>query len=92
MPKIMDKIRRRRWWTWALVLLISFGALCGGYWLYYQSIEQAVYATTLSFMEQLADHDHLNIVNQMDSKTEYLQVILDQIAASRNSQFEDVVD
>lgn len=81
----------RRWWVWALILLISFGVLGSGYWLYYQSIEQAVYSTTFSFMEQIADHDHLNIINQMDSKTEYLRVILDRIDASRDSRFEEVI-
>lgn len=81
----------RRWWIWALILLISFGVLGGGYFLYYRSIEQAVYSTTLSFMEQIADHDHLNIVNQMDSKTEYLQVVLDRIDAARDSRFEEVI-
>ncbi|MFQ9872556.1 MAG: hypothetical protein ACLRVT_06010, partial [Oscillospiraceae bacterium] len=85
------KINGRRWWVWALILLIAFGILGGGYWIYYRSIEQAVYSTTLSFMEQIADHDHLNIVNQIDSKTEYLQVVLDRIDAARDSQFEDVI-
>lgn len=74
-----------------MILSISFGALGGGYWLYYRSIEQAVYSTTFSFMEQLADHDHLNIVNQMDSKTKYLQVILNRIGEARESRFEDVM-
>lgn len=85
------KINWRRLWVWTLILLLSFGALGGGYWLYYQSIKQAVYSTTLSFMEQIADHDHLNIVNQMDSKTEYLQVVLDRIGTARDSRFEDVI-
>ena len=85
------EINGRSWWVWVLILLIAFGILGGGYWIYYQSIEQAVYSTTLSFMEQIADHDHLNIVNQMDSKTEYLQVILDRIDAARDSQFEEVI-
>lgn len=89
--RIAVKINWRRWWVWALILLLSFGALGGGYWLYYQSIEQAVYSTTHSFMEQIADHDNLNIVNQMDSKTEYLQVVLDRIDAARDSRFEDVI-
>ena len=91
---MMRKIEKKaihQWWTWVLVLLISFSALGGGYWLYYRSIERAVYSTTLSFMEQIADHDHLNIVNQMDSKTEYLQLILNRIDASRESRFEDVI-
>ena len=85
------RINWHRWWIWALILLISFIALGSGYWLYYQSIERAVYATTLSFMEQIADHDHLNIVNQMDSKTEYLQAVLDRIGAARESKFEEVI-
>ena len=85
------KKSERRWWAWALILLISFGALGGGYWLYYQSIEQAVYTTTLSFMEQIADHDHLNIVSQMDGKTEYLHALLGRIEATRKSRFEDVI-
>ena len=85
------KANRRSLRGWALILLVSFCVLGGGYWLYYQSVEQAVYSTTLSFMEQIADHDHLNIINQMDSKTEYLQVILNRINAARESRFEDVL-
>lgn len=82
------EINGRRWLVWGLILLIVLG---GGYFLYYRSIEQAVYSTTLSFMEQIADHDHLNIVNQMDSKIEYLQIVLDRIDAARDSQFEEVI-
>ncbi|MBC5580219.1 response regulator [Anaerofilum sp. BX8] len=82
---------RRRWWVWTLVLLLAFSALGGSYWLYYRSIKEAVYSTTHSFMEQIADHDHLNIANQMDSKTEYLGMILGRIGASRDSRFEDVI-
>lgn len=85
------KINWYRGWVWIWILIISFGALGGGYWLYYRSIEQAIYSTTLSFMEQIADHDHLNIVNQIDSKTEYLQVVLERIGATRDSRFEDVI-
>ena len=90
----MGKVRRKSVWdwrVWALILLISFGVLGGGYWLYYQSIEAAVYSTTLSFMEQIADHDHLNIVNQMDSKREVLLTLLKRMEATRNSRIEDVV-
>lgn len=82
---------RRRWWVWALILLISFGILSGSYLLYHQSIERTAYSTTFSFMEQLADHDHLNIVSQMDSKTEYLQIILERIDNDRNGQLDEVI-
>lgn len=81
----------RHQWVWGVILLISFAVLGGGYWLYYQSIEAAVYSTTLSFMEQLADHDHLNIVNQMDSKREFLQTLLKRLEIMRESRIEDVV-
>lgn len=81
----------RQWWAWILILLTSFGVLGGGYWLYYQSIERAVHSTTLSFMEQIADHDSLNIVNQMDGKMEYLTSLLNRVAAMRDSQIEEVV-
>ena len=90
----MGKVRRKNvwhWWVWALILLISFAVLGGGYWLYYQSIEAAVYSTTLSFMEQIADHDHLNNVNQKDSKREVLLTLLKRIGATRDSRIEDVV-
>ena len=43
-----------------MVCLVLLG---GGYWLYKRSIERAVYETTASFMEQIADHDRLNVVN-----------------------------
>lgn len=59
--------------------------------MYYLSIEQAVYSTTLSFMQQIADHDHLNVINQMDSKVEYLRAMLSRIEATRSRQIEDVV-
>ena len=49
------KANRRSLRVWTLILLVSFCVLGGGYWLYYQSVEQAVYSTTLSFMEQIAD-------------------------------------
>ena len=81
----------RPWWGSVLILLAASAVLGGGFWLYHQSLEQAVYSTTLSFMQQIADHDHLNIVNQIDSKKEYLQALLSRIEATRNSQIEDVV-
>lgn len=88
--KVVEK-HERQWWVWGVILLIAFAILGGGYWMYYQSIESAVYSTTLSFMEQIADHDHLNIVNQMDSKREYLQTMLGRIEAARESRIEEVV-
>ena len=47
--KVVEK-HERQWWVWGVILLIAFAILGGGYWMYYQSIESAVYSTTLSFM------------------------------------------
>lgn len=85
------KKKARQWWVWALILLIALVILGGGYGLYYQSIERAVYYMTFSFIQQLADHDHLNIVNQIDSKGEYLRSLLSRIEVTRDSRIEEVV-
>ena len=77
------------------MLLLIFAAavllLGAGYWLYQKSIGQAAYSTTVSFMEQIADHDQMNIVNQLNSKWEYLESILERIRMTRNSDIEEVL-
>lgn len=80
-----------KWWVFLLIIMTSFTILSGAYWLYQQSIGKAVYSTTVSFMKQLADHDHLNVVNQMNGKWEYLDSILKRIEDSKESNLKDVV-
>lgn len=65
--------------------------LFGGYQMYKNSIEKAVHATTVSFMDQIADHDQLNIINQMNTKWEYLYSIRERITGTRNSTLEDAL-
>lgn len=89
--KSSSKKNGLRWWTIFLIPLVVFVTLGGGYWLYRQSISRAVYDTTVSFMEQIADHDHLNLISQMDSKWEYLNSLLNQIEVARESSIESVV-
>ncbi len=74
-----------------LIFLISALILGGGYGLYQISIGRAVYATTVSFMEQIADHDQLNVVNQMNSKWECLNSILLRLRETRDKQIEEVI-
>ncbi len=57
-----------KWWAFALIFMVCLVLLGGGYWLYKRSIERAVYETTASFMEQIADHDRLNVVNQLNNR------------------------
>lgn len=42
-------------------------------------------------MEQIADHDQLNIINQLNGKWEYLDSMLARVSESRNSNLKDVV-
>lgn len=90
MDKVKTKSGHRNW-----MLLLIFAAavllLGAGYWLYQKSIGQAAYSTTVSFMEQIADHDQMNIVNQLNSKWEYLESILERIRMTRNSDIEEVL-
>lgn len=82
---------RIKWLTFSLVFICCCTLLAGGYQLYQMSIEQAVYSTTVSFMEQIADHDHLNIINQMNNKWEYLASVLERIKVTRNITLQDVL-
>jgi len=78
-----------KWWLLVLISIACFSFLCVGYWMYQMSIEDAVYSTTVSFMEQIADHDRLNIVNQMNIKWEYLTSILDKIKLTHGNTLKD---
>ena len=91
MKEIKLKKYQLKWKVVALLLAVVAAVLGGGYWLYQQSIEKAVYSTTESFMEQIADHDQLNIINQLNGKWEYLDSMLARVSESRNSNLKDVV-
>ena len=80
-----------KWWALLLILSAASAILFSGYWLYQRSISRAVYSTTVSFMEQIADHDQLNIVGQLDGKWEYLNSILARIQLTRDVQLADIV-
>lgn len=93
MEEMKDAKRRfsLSWWKFSLILVTAFAVLGGGYWLYQKSIGQAVYSTTVSFMNQIADHDNLNVVNNMNSKWEALDTIITRVESSRNNSIKDVI-
>ncbi|WP_373263306.1 ATP-binding protein [Hungatella hathewayi] len=80
-----------KWSILILIILVSLTGLGGGYWLYQQSIGRAVYSTTISFMKQIADHAQLNIINQMNTKWEYINSILERIRLTRDGRLENVL-
>ncbi|MDC7286327.1 ATP-binding protein [Blautia schinkii] len=90
----MKKLRREdkdKIWIPVLFFIGCVILLFGGYQMYKNSIEKAVHATTVSFMDQIADHDQLNIINQMNTKWEYLYSIRERITGTRNSTLEDAL-
>lgn len=62
----------------AVILLLSIG-----YWIYQKNIRDVIHETTVSFMEQIAEHDQQNMLNQMDSMWMSLTTITDRFGASR---------
>lgn len=62
----------------AVILLLSIG-----YWIYQKNVRDVIHETTVSFMEQIAEHDQQNMLNQMDSMWMSLTTITDRFGASR---------
>lgn len=58
--------------------------------LYQRSIEDAVSGTTLSFMEQLAQHDIRNVGSQFNSRLEYLRSLKNRLALLQDSEQIDI--
>lgn len=83
--------RKLNWKVAVLVVAASAALIGGAFAVYRSSMEQAVYATTVSFMEQIADHDRLNIAAQMSAKWEYLDAVLARIDGKRDPQLEDEI-
>lgn len=76
--------------AYVIICVAAAIMLAGGYVLYQQSITQAVNGTTLSFMEQIADHDAQGIHNQMTSKWTYLDSVAERIRLSREDELADL--
>lgn len=91
---IMKNIKQRdvlKYGIFVIILITLFIVLGSGYWLYQHSIGQAVYSTTISFMKQISDHDRLNIVNQMNTKWEHLDSILERIKIHKNNPLKELI-
>ncbi|WP_294465158.1 histidine kinase dimerization/phospho-acceptor domain-containing protein [uncultured Anaerofustis sp.] len=78
-----------KWFIYIIIFILSLLILSSGYFLYKKSVEHAVYNTTVSFMEQITDHDIQNIENQIESKWEYIESLSGRI---RNTRAENVSD
>lgn len=70
----------------AILILLAIG-----YRIYQQSVQTVIHATTVSFMEQIADHDQQNMINQMDSQWTALETITNRVNAAREYTMPEVL-
>lgn len=59
--------------------------------MYQYSIEKAIDNTTVSFMEQLAEHDIRNIENQFNGRLRYIHSLCNRIKRYRDKEAVDIV-
>lgn len=71
----------------AVVLIL----LAASYWVYQKSVRSVINATTVSFIEQIAEHDRQNMINQMDSKWEALAIITNRIGTAREYTMDEAL-
>lgn len=69
--------------SYVLIGALAILLMIGGYWLYRQSVTQAVNATTTSFMSQIADHDAQSIYNEIDRQWSSLESLVDRLLTTR---------
>lgn len=80
-----------RWPVILLFCVVFLAALGGSFVLYQRSIERAVDKTTLSFMEQLADHDSRNVESQFKSRLSYIHSLSRRISLIQQDKAEDIL-
>ncbi len=78
----MNKNKQKALPMLALIVVI-LSLISISYLIYQKSVRDVIYATAVSFMEQIAEHDQQNMVNQMDSKRLALETITNRVEASR---------
>ncbi|WP_080800834.1 hybrid sensor histidine kinase/response regulator [Arabiibacter massiliensis] len=79
-----------RFLAYAAIFAVAAALLGGGYWLYQQSVADAVGGTTSSFMAQVAEHDAQGIRNQMNGKWDYLEALSERIRLNREENISDI--
>ncbi|MCD7992327.1 MAG: hypothetical protein LUK37_11370, partial [Clostridia bacterium] len=87
---MLNKKKQRFFPMLALVTAI-LSLVSVGYLIYQKSVRDVIYAITISFMEQIAEHDQQNMINQMDSKRLALETIVNRVDASRGYTMPEIL-
>ena len=83
------KLKKRKVLPLLLLILVVILLLSIGYWIYQKSVRDVIRTTTISFMEQIAEHDRQNMINQMDSKWTALTTITGRVDEAREYTMEE---
>ena len=90
MRQTASLFHERKWVSLVIMCAICLFLLIGGYSLYQRSIEDAVGGTTLSYMEQLAQHDIRNVGSQFNGRLEYLHSLGKRLALVQKGEQTDI--
>ncbi|WP_455437718.1 ATP-binding protein [Hungatella hathewayi] len=85
------KLKKRKVLPLLLLILVVILLLSIGYWIYQKSVRDVIRTTTISFMEQIAEHDRQNMINQMDSKWTALTTITGRVDEAREYTMEEAL-
>lgn len=86
MKQKKNLLPKRKQMTFTIMCILCFTVLLGGYQLYKRSIEEAVGNTTISFMEQLADHDIKNVESQSNVRMTYIHSLCNKVSLLRQDE------
>lgn len=83
--------KKQRFFPMLVLVTAILSLVSVGYLIYQKSVRDVIYATTISFMEQIAEHDQQNMINQMDSKRLALETIVNRVDASRGYTMPEIL-
>lgn len=90
MKQVKKHLSGRKWPVFFFMCAVSLTVLIGGLVLYRNSIADAVDSTTISFMEQLAEHDIRNVGSQVQSRMNYIKSLGKRLELMREEEQIDI--
>ena len=90
MKHIKKSLSGRRWPVFFIICAVGLSVLAGGYLLYRNSIGDVVNSTTISFMDQLAEHDIRNVGSQVQSRLNYIKSLGNRLKLIREEEQTDI--
>lgn len=90
MKHIRENLLKKKWPVFFVICVMSVSVLIGGFVLYRNSITDLVSNTTISFMDQLAEHDIRNVGSQVQSRLDYIESLGKRLETIREEEQSDI--